>query len=182
MTSLAEHIVAALSGAEIDPTSRPSAVVVSQAQWSAAAAAAYEAGATRCEWLTAVHLPIGLQVAALLRCGEDDLLLVTELSGDALPSLCHLWPSLMWHERECAEMFGITFTDHPDLRPLLLAGTDVVAPLRRDFPLRERLQRAWPGGQTATGSTTPASGPAQGRRAVGPPPGVHAAWRRDAHE
>ena len=36
-----------------------------------------------------------------------------------VPSLCHLWQTANWHEREAAELFGILFDGHPDLRSLL---------------------------------------------------------------
>ncbi|NDB18129.1 MAG: NADH-quinone oxidoreductase subunit C, partial [Actinobacteria bacterium] len=170
MSELAAGVLSAVADAQTDNTSRPSALVVPASQWLAAATAARDAGATRCEWLTATHLPTGLRVAALVRSDEEDLIIATDLPAASLPSLCDQWPSVVWHERECAEMFGITFADHPDPRPLLLAATDVVAPLRREFPLRERVLRRWPGARTATGeSTAGAGGPAQGRRAVGPP-------------
>jgi NADH-quinone oxidoreductase subunit C len=40
-----------------------------------------------------------------------------------------------WHERETAEMFGITFNNHPDPRKLLLPDGWTVHPLRKDFSL-----------------------------------------------
>jgi NADH-quinone oxidoreductase subunit C len=36
-----------------------------------------------------------------------------------LPTVSHLWQTSNWHERETAELFGVVFDGHPDLRPLL---------------------------------------------------------------
>jgi len=50
-----------------------------------------------------------------------------------------------WHERECWEMFGITFDGHPDLRHLYLPSQFEGHPLRKDFPLLARVVKPWPG-------------------------------------
>ena len=38
-----------------------------------------------------------------------------------------------WHERETHDFFGIEFTGHPDLTPLLLPEDATFHPLRKDF-------------------------------------------------
>ncbi len=55
------------------------------------------------------------------------------------------YPGAEWHERETWEMFGITFTGHPGLRPLYLPGDFEGNPLRKDFPLLARIIKPWPG-------------------------------------
>lgn len=50
-----------------------------------------------------------------------------------------------WHEREAAEMFGITFTGHPNPRKLYLPGDFQGYPLRKDYPLLSRRIKPWPG-------------------------------------
>ncbi len=50
-----------------------------------------------------------------------------------------------WHERETWEMFGITFTGHPDLRHMYLPTEFEGFPLRKDFPLLARIVKPWPG-------------------------------------
>ena len=53
----------------------------------------------------------------------------------AAPSIVTLWPGANWHERECYDMFGITFTGHPDLRRILMWDGYPYHPLRKEFPL-----------------------------------------------
>lgn len=53
----------------------------------------------------------------------------------AMPTTTGLWPAADWHERECYDMFGITFTGHPDLRRILMWEGYPYFPLRREFPL-----------------------------------------------
>ncbi len=53
-----------------------------------------------------------------------------------IPSMVPLWQSANWPEREVAEMFGIDFSGHPDLRILLLPEDYPNHPLKKDFPLQ----------------------------------------------
>lgn len=50
-----------------------------------------------------------------------------------------------WHEREAAEMFGISFTGHPNLQNIYLPTEFEGFPLRKDFPLLARQVKPWPG-------------------------------------
>lgn len=54
-----------------------------------------------------------------------------------VPSVTGLWAAAEWHEREVYDLSGVWFTDHPDLRRILLAEDWVGYPLRKDyeFPL-----------------------------------------------
>lgn len=52
-----------------------------------------------------------------------------------LPSVIDIWPSSNWYEREAFDLFGITFTGHPDLRRILTDYGFVGNPFRKDFPL-----------------------------------------------
>ena len=58
-----------------------------------------------------------------------------------LPSVVPLWPGANWMEREVFDMFGITFTGHPDLRRILMPEEFTAFPLRKDYPLRGRGER-----------------------------------------
>ncbi|MCH8474729.1 MAG: NADH-quinone oxidoreductase subunit C [Opitutales bacterium] len=52
-----------------------------------------------------------------------------------VPTVSSLWPAADWHERETYDMFGIKFTDHPDMRRILMWEEYPYFPLRKDFPL-----------------------------------------------
>ncbi|GBD93065.1 NAD(P)H-quinone oxidoreductase subunit J [bacterium BMS3Abin05] len=51
----------------------------------------------------------------------------------AIPSICDLWRTADWHEREVYDLFGIVFLNHPDLRRLLLPEDWEGYPLRKDY-------------------------------------------------
>ncbi len=50
-----------------------------------------------------------------------------------VPSITGIYAGANWHERETAEFFGINFTGHPHLVPLLLPEDADFHPLRKDF-------------------------------------------------
>jgi len=54
---------------------------------------------------------------------------------EAVPSVVGLHPCANWFERETFDMYGVSFSDHPDLRRLLTDYGFSGHPLRKDFPL-----------------------------------------------
>jgi len=53
----------------------------------------------------------------------------------AVDTVCDIWPTANWHEREIYDMMGIKFNDHPDLRRILMWDGYPFFPLRKEFPL-----------------------------------------------
>jgi NADH-quinone oxidoreductase subunit C len=54
---------------------------------------------------------------------------------EAIPSIVSLHESAAWFEREAYDMFGVYFTDNPDLRRILTDYGFEGHPFRKDFPL-----------------------------------------------
>ena len=61
-----------------------------------------------------------------------------------IPSVVALYPGAGWPEREVYDLFGIVFTDHPDLRRILMPEDWEGYPLRKDYPVQIRkTPQAW---------------------------------------
>ena len=54
-------------------------------------------------------------------------------SNPEIPTISHIYQGANWHERETHDFFGITFTGHPNLEPLLLPEDADFHPLLKDF-------------------------------------------------
>jgi NADH-quinone oxidoreductase subunit C len=65
--------------------------------------------------------------------------------GMLVESWVPVYPGADWHERECWEMFGISFDGHPALRHLYLPSEFEGHPLRKDYALLSRVVKPWPG-------------------------------------
>ncbi|GGY31328.1 NADH-quinone oxidoreductase subunit C [Streptomyces xanthochromogenes] len=109
-------------------------------------------GCTYFDWLSAVDEPgSGFRICAhVVSLGEGRvrrLLVRTTVphSAPVLASAIDVYAGAAWHERETHEMFGVDFTDHPHLVPLLLPENFEGHPLRKDFVLAARVAKAWPG-------------------------------------
>ncbi|MCR6661046.1 MAG: NADH-quinone oxidoreductase subunit C [Asticcacaulis sp.] len=52
-----------------------------------------------------------------------------------VPSIRSIYPNADWYEREAFDMYGMLFSNHPDLRRLLTDYGFQGHPLRKDFPM-----------------------------------------------
>ncbi|HTY71778.1 MAG TPA: NADH-quinone oxidoreductase subunit C [Actinomycetes bacterium] len=180
--SLAQELVAALGVGRVVGDRGDEHADVPATDWLPTATAARDV--LGCRWLdflgayedgrpgVAQTVPV---VVARLYCRERraGLLLRTAPPPEdpLLPTLTGVFAGAAWHEREVAEMFGITFTGHPDPRPLLLHGI-AGHPLRKSAPLAARAARPWPG------AVDPDDAGGRRRRRALLPPGVSEADSR----
>ena len=58
---------------------------------------------------------------------------ITDRENHEIDSLCDIWNAAEFHEREIFDLFGIKFTNHPDLRKIFLDNDWAGFPLRKDY-------------------------------------------------
>lgn len=93
--------------------------------------------------LTAAHYPDrkAFEVVYQLFSIADNrrLRVVAEVPEDGLIwTVCDIWATANWLEREVYDMFGVRFDGHPDLRRILLPDGWVGFPLRKEYPVEYR--------------------------------------------
>jgi len=73
----------------------------------------------------------------LLSLTQNIRLRVKVQTDEALPvpSIRSVYPNADWYEREAFDMYGMLFSNHPDLRRLLTDYGFQGHPLRKDFPM-----------------------------------------------
>jgi NADH-quinone oxidoreductase subunit C len=99
----------------------------------------------RFDFLVSVHgcdyLPdeprLGVHYQLLSMARTDRINVKTRVGVDEaeVPSIVELYPGANHQEREVYDMFGVVFTDHPDLRRILMPEDYEGFPQRRDFPM-----------------------------------------------
>ena len=97
--------------------------------------------------LTCVHFPDRTDapfevVYNLYSIGTNERVRLKVRTSETVESVTSVWPSANWMEREVFDLFGVHFTNHPDLRRLLLPPDWEGHPLRKDFPL-EFIENKW---------------------------------------
>jgi len=67
---------------------------------------------------------------------NERILIKTSINVDQeIESISPLYKAANWYERECYDLFGIKFVNHPDLRRIMTDYNFEGHPLRKDFPL-----------------------------------------------
>ena len=100
---------------------------------------------TSLQCLTAVDRVETLEIIYHLYSFQERFLLTVKVlvpSVDgAVYSLTSLWDAANWFEREVFDLFGIKFSEHPDLRRILNPVDWTGHPLRKDYTCAEMIRR-----------------------------------------
>lgn len=85
--------------------------------------------------------------------GRIALRVVVPHEDPKIPSISAIYPGAAWHERECHDFFGLEFTDHPNLIPLLIPDDMTEHPLLKEETRRKGLAELVQPGTIETCST-----------------------------
>ena len=93
------------------------------------------ADVTAVDWLDRHELRFDVVVNLLSMQHLLRLRVIVGAPGDepTVPSLVPVWPGANFPEREVYDLFGIEFSDHPDLTRILMPDDWEGYPLRKDF-------------------------------------------------
>lgn len=88
--------------------------------------------------LTCVDYPEHLMMVYHLRSmnHKHEMVLKARIDNKENPTvdtLCNIWRTAEYHEREVFDLFGVKFNNHPDLRRILLDEDWKGYPLRKDY-------------------------------------------------
>ena len=172
-----QEVVAALGDVQVATSYDDLVVDVPRQQWETVVSAARDdLDLTFFDFLTGVDLlNDGFEVVVRLWSvsARAGLQLRTRCprADPTVASLSGVFAGADWHERQAAELFGLSFVGHPRLDPLLLPPGFEGHPLRKEFVLTARVDKVWPGGKEPGESAAEAAGRARRKHLpLGVPP------------
>ena len=83
-----------------------------------------------------VYLLVSLGVAGFGDTAKRLRVKVRVAAEAVVPSIASIWPAASWSEREAYDLFGINFSNHPDMRRILMPDDWEGFPLRKDYPVQ----------------------------------------------
>ena len=148
---LAEHIVGHLAAAVREVAVDHGELVITTTADDVLRVLSYLRDDSRCQFkalmdLTVVDYPTRAArfdvVYILLSIATVQRVRVKVATDEAtpVPSAVPVFSSAAWYEREAWDMYGVYFSEHPDLRRLLTDYGFEGHPLRKDFPLTGHVQ------------------------------------------
>jgi len=95
---------------------------------------------TATDFPTESHIEVAIHLFSYIHNHAITLKTRLDRTQPLLRSLCTVWPAANWHEREAYDLLGVHFTEHPDLRRLLLPEDWIGHPLRKDYQQESHYQ------------------------------------------
>lgn len=138
--AIKEYILSTEPSATFDETGEWLTILVAPAQWKSLALAMrkgqmqmdYLFCLTCVDWKT--HLTMVYHLSSTTN-RQTNIVVKSNLDRNtpAIDTVCDIWRTAEFHEREVSELFGVNFLNHPDLRKLILTDDFEGYPLRKDF-------------------------------------------------
>lgn len=134
-----QHISALHESASFDETGEWMTVVLPATSWKNIAAELLRGELkmdhlfclTCIDWKT--HLTMVYHLSSTAHRQTVVVKMDLDRNDPMIDTVCDLWRTAEFHEREVYEMFGVQFKGHPDLRRLILTDDFNGYPLRKDF-------------------------------------------------
>jgi NADH-quinone oxidoreductase subunit C len=134
-----DHISTILPTATFDETGEWLNIVVAPGDWMQVAKALryssldfdYLFCLTCVDWKT--HLTMVYHLSSTTHRHSVVVKANLDRSNPEIETVCDIWRTAEFHERETFELFGVQFHNHPDLRRLILTDDFEGYPLRKDF-------------------------------------------------
>ena len=140
ISKLSEFVKSLVPEAEVKEGKQFPEITVSSASLPLIAKALKDNPDTQCDYLINITgVDYGTDLAVIYHLGsskfEHILVLKTKTHDRENPvfeSVCEIWKTAEFHEREAYDLLGIKFNNHPDLRRLFLDDSWGF-PLRKDY-------------------------------------------------